>query len=58
MISFKKMLVIRLCLWPWLTQAILGQIQLSGTVLESSGRADSKTVPVFDNWPKFGGVIE
>ena len=26
MISFKKMLNIRLCLWPWLTQAILGQI--------------------------------
>ena len=58
MISFKKMLVIRLCLWPWLTQAILGQIQLSGTVLESSGRADSKTVPGFDNWPKIEGVIE
>ena len=58
MISFKKMLVIRLCLWPWLTQAILGQIQLSGTVLESSGQADLKTVPGFDNWPKFEGVIE
>ena len=26
LISFKKMLAIRLCLWPWLTQAILGQI--------------------------------
>ena len=32
--------------------------KLSGTVLESSGRADSKTVPGFDNWPKFDGVIE
>ena len=52
------MLVIRLCLWSWLTQAILGQIELSGTVLESSGRADFRTVPGFDNWPRFVGVIE
>ena len=26
--------------------------------MESSGRADSKTVPGFDNWPRFVGVIE
>ena len=32
--------------------------KLSGTVLESSGRADSKTVPGFDNQPRFVGVIE
>ena len=46
------------CLLPWLSQPNLGQIKLSGTVLESSGRADSKTVPGFDNWPRFVGVIE
>ena len=46
------------CLLTWLTQANLVQIQLSGTVLESSGRADSETVPAFDNWPIFVGVIE
>ena len=28
------------------------------TVSESSGRADSETVPGFDNWPRFVGVIE
>ena len=32
--------------------------KLSGTVLESSGRADSNTVHGFDNWPRFVGVIE
>ena len=46
------------CLLPWLSQPNLSQIKLSGTVLESSGRADSKTVPGFDNWPRFVGVIE
>ena len=46
------------CLLPWLSQPNLGQIKLSGTVLESSGRADSKTVPGFDNWPRFVVVIE
>ena len=46
------------CLLPWLSQPNLGQIKLSGTVLESSGRADSKIVPGFDNWPRFVGVIE
>ena len=47
------MLDIKLCLWPSLTQPNLGQIKLLGTVLESSGRADSKTVPGFDNQPRF-----
>ena len=42
----------------WLPHANLGQIKLLGTVLESSGRADSKTVPGFDNQPRFVGVIE
>ena len=46
------------CLLPWLSQPNLGQIKLSGTVLESSGQADSKTVPGFDVWTKFEGVIE
>ena len=50
------MLDIKLCLWPLLTHANLGQIQLPGTVLE--GRADSESVPGFDNWPRFVGVIE
>ena len=45
-------------LLPWLSQPNLGQIKLSGTVLESSGQADSKTVPGFDNRPRFVGVIE
>ena len=52
------MLDIKLCLWPSLTQVNLGKIHLSGTVLESSGWADSKTVPGFDKWPRFVGVIE
>ena len=30
----------------------------SGGVLESSGQADSKTVPGFDDWSRFKGVIE
>ena len=47
-----------LCLLPWLSQPNLGQIQLSGTVLESSGRADYKNVHGFDNWPRIVGVIE
>ena len=47
------MLAIKLCLWPWLTQVNLGKIKLSGTVSESLGQADSKTVPGFDNWPRF-----
>ena len=46
------------CLLPWLSQPNLGQFKLSGTVLESSGQADSKTVPGFDNRPRFVGVIE
>ena len=46
------------CLLPWLSQPNLGQIKLSGAVLESSGWADSKNVPGFDNWPRFVGVIE
>ena len=52
------MLDIKLCLWPSLTHSNLGQILLPGTVLESSWRADSKTVPGFDNWPRFVGVIK
>ena len=45
------MLAIRLCLWPWLTQANIGQIQ-------QIPAADSKTVPGFDNWPWFVRVTK
>ena len=36
------------CLLPQISQAKLGQFQLSGSVLESSGRTDFKTVPAFE----------
>ena len=52
------MFEIRLCILSWLTQPNFGQIGLQGTVLESSGHADSKTVPVSENWPRFAGVID
>ena len=38
--------------------AKLSQIQLSGTVLESSGWADSETAINFHIWTRFEGVIE
>ena len=37
-----------ICLLPQISQAKLGQFQLSGGVLESSGRADFKTVLGFE----------
>ena len=46
---------------PWLWKVSLNFISIyhSRTVLESSEQAaDSKTVPGFDNWPKFGRVIQ
>ena len=45
---------------PWLWKVSLNFISIYylGTVLESSEQADSKTVPGFDNWPKFVRVIE
>ena len=46
------------CTKPQITQPNLHQIQLSGTVLESSGRADSETAIGFHIWPRFEGVIE
>ena len=46
------------CTKPQITQPNLHQIQLSGTVLESSEHTDSKTVLDFDNWPIFVRVIE
>ena len=46
------------CTKPQITQPNLHQIQLSGTVLESSGRADSETAIDFYIWPRFEGVIE
>ena len=46
------------CTKPQITQPFLHQMQLSGTVLESSGHVDSKTVIGFWIWPSFEGVIE
>ena len=46
------------CDKPLVSQPNILQIQLSGTVLESSGPADSETVIDFHIWPKFEGVIE
>ena len=39
-----KFLLKMTCVLPSISQPNIAQIQLSGTVLESSGRADSKTV--------------
>ena len=46
------------CDKPLVSQPNLHQIQLSGTVLESSGQADSETAIDFNIWPRFEGVIE
>ena len=53
-----KFLLKMTCVLPSISQPNIAQIQLSGTVLESSGRADSKTVIGFQIWPIFEGVIE
>ena len=47
-----------MCLKPQISQPKLGQIGHVGGVLKTSGPADSKSVPAFDNWPRFVGVIE
>ena len=47
-----------MCLQPQISQPKLGQIGHVGGVLKTSGPADSKSVPGFDNWPRFVGVIE
>ena len=41
-----------MCLYPQISQPKLGQIAHVGGVSESSWRADSKTVPDLDNWPR------
>ena len=41
-----------------MSQPKLSQIGHVGGVLKTSGPADSKSVPGFDNWPRFVGVIE
>ena len=41
-----------------MSQPKLGQIANVGCVLKTSGPADSKSVPGFNNWPRFVGVIE
>ena len=43
---------------PQISQPKLGQIGHVGGVLETSGPADSKSVPGFENRPRFVGVIE
>ena len=53
-----KFLLKMSCVLPSISQPNIPQIQLSGTVLESSGRADSKTVIGFQIWPIFEGLIE
>ena len=47
-----------MCLQPQISQPKLGQIGHVGGVLKTSGPADSKSVPGFNNWPRFVGVIE
>ena len=39
-----------MCLWPKKSQPKLGQIAHVGGVLETSGPADSKSAPGFENW--------
>ena len=43
------------CVLPSISQPNIAQIQLSGTVLESSGHADSKTVIEIQDWPRIHG---
>ena len=47
-----------MCLWPPIYQPKLGQMGHVGGVLKTSGPADFKSVLVFDNWPRFVGVME
>ena len=43
---------------PKISQPKLGQIVHVGGVLKKSGTADFKSVPGFENWQRFVGVIE
>ena len=47
-----------MCLQPQISQPKLGQIAHVGGVLKTSGPPVFKSVPGFDNWPRFVGVIE
>ena len=47
-----------ICRKPQISQPKLGQFQHSGGVLESSGRADFKTVLGFEIWTRFVGDIK
>ena len=47
-----------MCLQPQVSPPKLGQIGHLGGVLKMSGPADSKSVPGFENWPRFAWVIE
>ena len=52
--NFKNYII---CLLPQISQAKLGQFQLSGGVLESSRHFDFKTVTGFEFWARFIGDI-
>ena len=54
--NLKQYFVINLL--SWFSQPNLGQIYFPVTVLQSSGQADSETVPGFDVWPILVGVIK
>ena len=47
-----------MCLLPQISQPKLSQIAHVGGVLKTSRPAVFKSVPGFDNWPRFVGVIE
>ena len=57
-LKFLCMSEIKLCLWPWISWSILYQMQKIMTVLESSWRADFKTVPTFSIWWRITRVIQ
>ena len=46
------------CVSKLISQPKLGQIGHVGGVLKTSGPADFKSAPGFENWPRFVGVIE
>ena len=47
-----------MCISPQISQQKLGQIGHVGGVLKTSGPANFKPLPCFDNWPRFVGVTE
>ena len=47
-----------MCLWTQISQPKLGQIGHVGGVLKTSGPADFKSVPGYENWPRVVGEID